>query len=196
MSLEDFLRKRFTLFIEKNTFILWAFDFPEDSPLLFKDISSSILRLITLKIDINLQHLERTQSISQAMRSLNQRRFVLWLSNDGAMIAVKASEPTTEARRKVRAWTGFLEHGRFAIEAILGRPRGACINRGFSAPTTKKPWSFLTKAFCFGCARRIWTYDLWVMSPTSYQTAPSRGIFYLDARAFCLPLYRHPMNEL
>ena len=27
-----------------------------------------------------------------------------------------------------------------------------------------------------GCGRRIWTYDLWVMSPTSYRTAPSRDI--------------------
>ena len=25
-----------------------------------------------------------------------------------------------------------------------------------------------------GCGSRIWTYDLWVMSPTSCQTAPSR----------------------
>ena len=28
----------------------------------------------------------------------------------------------------------------------------------------------------FGCGRRIWTYDLWVMSPASYQAAPSRDI--------------------
>ena len=28
----------------------------------------------------------------------------------------------------------------------------------------------------FGCRRRIWTSDLWVMSPTSYQAAPSRDI--------------------
>ena len=27
-----------------------------------------------------------------------------------------------------------------------------------------------------GCGRRIWTYDLRVMSPTSYQAAPSRDI--------------------
>ena len=27
-----------------------------------------------------------------------------------------------------------------------------------------------------GCGNRIWTYDLWVMSPTSYRTAPSRDI--------------------
>ena len=27
-----------------------------------------------------------------------------------------------------------------------------------------------------GCGSRIWTYDLRVMSPTSYQTAPSRAI--------------------
>ena len=27
-----------------------------------------------------------------------------------------------------------------------------------------------------GCGRRIWTYDLWVMSPTSYQAALSRDI--------------------
>ena len=30
----------------------------------------------------------------------------------------------------------------------------------------------------FGCGGRIWTSDLWVMSPTSYQTAPPRDIFY------------------
>ena len=30
----------------------------------------------------------------------------------------------------------------------------------------------------FGCGRRIWTYDLRVMSPTSYQTAPSRDVWY------------------
>ena len=29
----------------------------------------------------------------------------------------------------------------------------------------------------FGCGRRIWTYDLRVMSPTSYQTALSRDIW-------------------
>ena len=27
-----------------------------------------------------------------------------------------------------------------------------------------------------GCGNRIWTYDLWVMSPTSYQTALSRDM--------------------
>ena len=30
-----------------------------------------------------------------------------------------------------------------------------------------------------GCGRRIWTTDLRVMSPTSYQTAPSRDISVL-----------------
>ena len=30
----------------------------------------------------------------------------------------------------------------------------------------------------FGCGGRIWTYDLWVMSPTSYQTAPPRDILF------------------
>ena len=30
----------------------------------------------------------------------------------------------------------------------------------------------------FGCGRRIWTNDLRVMSPTSYQTALSRDIYY------------------
>ena len=30
----------------------------------------------------------------------------------------------------------------------------------------------------FGCGRRIWTYDLWVMSPTSYRTALSRDKKY------------------
>ena len=33
-------------------------------------------------------------------------------------------------------------------------------------------------AYCsFGCGSRIWTYDLRVMSPTSYQTALSRDIY-------------------
>ena len=30
----------------------------------------------------------------------------------------------------------------------------------------------------FGCGSRIWTYDLWVMSPASYQSAPFRDITY------------------
>ena len=33
----------------------------------------------------------------------------------------------------------------------------------------------------FGCGGRIWTYDLWVMSPTSYQTAPPRDINELNS---------------
>jgi hypothetical protein len=37
-------------------------------------------------------------------------------------------------------------------------------------------WAFTySEEHCFiGCASRIWTCDLWVMSPTSYQAAPSR----------------------
>ena len=31
----------------------------------------------------------------------------------------------------------------------------------------------------YGCGSRIWTYDLRVMSPTSFQTAPSRDILIL-----------------
>ena len=34
-----------------------------------------------------------------------------------------------------------------------------------------------------GCGRRIWTYDLRVMSPASYRTAPSRDIITLKLMA-------------
>ena len=29
----------------------------------------------------------------------------------------------------------------------------------------------------FGCGSRIWTNNLWVMSPASYQIAPSRDVY-------------------
>ena len=45
------------------------------------------------------------------------------------------------------------------------------------------PWSLAWQASVItttptnhGCGSRIWTNDLWVMSPASYQTAPSRDI--------------------
>ena len=38
----------------------------------------------------------------------------------------------------------------------------------------------LIKRFSFGCRRWIWTTDLRVMSPTSYQAAPFCGIFLLS----------------
>ena len=34
----------------------------------------------------------------------------------------------------------------------------------------------------FGCGKRIWTSDLWVMSPTSYRAAPSRDIHWRRKR--------------
>ena len=34
------------------------------------------------------------------------------------------------------------------------------------------------------CGSRIWTYDLRVMSPTSFQTAPSRDIHLVDGEGF------------
>ncbi len=48
------------------------------------------------------------------------------------------------------------------IEPAIPRVTGECDNRYTTEP--------------FGCGRRIWTNDLWVMSPTSYQTALSRDI--------------------
>ena len=38
-----------------------------------------------------------------------------------------------------------------------------------------------------GCGRWIWTNDLWVMSPTSYQTAPSRDIINGGERGIRTP---------
>ena len=41
---------------------------------------------------------------------------------------------------------------------------------------TAWPWGLIQLLICNGCGSRIWTYDLRVMSPTSYQTALSRVI--------------------
>ena len=48
------------------------------------------------------------------------------------------------------------------IEPAIPRVTGECDNRYTTEP--------------FGCRRWIWTTGLWVMSPTSYRTAPSRDI--------------------
>ena len=44
----------------------------------------------------------------------------------------------------------------------------------------------------FGCGSRIWTYDLRVMSPTSYQTAPSREM--AEKEGFEPPRDFHPLS--
>ncbi len=46
--------------------------------------------------------------------------------------------------------------------------------------------------FKFGCGSRIWTYDLRVMSPTSYQTAPSREM--AEKEGFEPPRDFHPLS--
>ena len=56
------------------------------------------------------------------------------------------------------------------------------VTRGFSVlcSTNWAIWAFITSAIAnVSCGGRIWTYDLRVMSPTSFQTAPSRDILFL-----------------
>ena len=51
----------------------------------------------------------------------------------------------------------------------------------------RKPSVFQVASFLdaqYGCGGRIWTYDLWVMSPTSYQAAPSRDIIMAEEKGF------------
>ena len=50
------------------------------------------------------------------------------------------------------------------------------VTRGFSilCSTDWAIWAYTI--FCVSCGGRIWTYDLRVMSPTSFQTAPPRDI--------------------
>ena len=57
---------------------------------------------------------------------------------------------------------------------------------------TKKGLTQLRKSFIFnGSGGRIRTYDLWVMSPTSYQTAPPR-----DMSKCIIPQRRTRINRL
>ena len=55
--------------------------------------------------------------------------------------------------------------------------------RGFSVlcSTNWAIWAY-TQYTCVNCGSRIWTCDLRVMSPTSFQTAPSRDKCYLLKR--------------
>ena len=54
--------------------------------------------------------------------------------------------------------------------------------------TNKKASSFVLKTFYLnGCGSWIWTNDLRVMSPTSYQTAPSRDIYSIVLRSGSSP---------
>ena len=59
------------------------------------------------------------------------------------------------------------------------------------------PWSLAWQASVItttptnhGCERRIWTTDLWVMSPASYQSAPSRDVKKLAEEKGFEPLRR------
>ena len=55
------------------------------------------------------------------------------------------------------------------------------VTRGFSVlcSTNWAIWAYKTVNKLLSCGSRIWTYDLRVMSPTSFQTAPSRDILFL-----------------
>ena len=52
------------------------------------------------------------------------------------------------------------------------------VTRGFSVlcSTNWAIWAYKTVNKLLSCGSRIWTYDLRVMSPTSFQTAPSRDM--------------------
>ena len=49
--------------------------------------------------------------------------------------------------------------------------------RVWTVCSSQLSYAAMKKRICiFGCGSRIWTYDLRVMSPTSYQAAPSRDV--------------------
>ena len=54
------------------------------------------------------------------------------------------------------------------------------VTRGFSVLCSTN-WAIWAKKNCGG---RIWTYDLRVMSPTSFQTAPPRDMKFMDGEGF------------
>ena len=65
---------------------------------------------------------------------------------------------------------------RLSYEAIWRSRRGS--NPRSSAWQADVLTSCTTRPL--GCGERIWTSDLWVMSPTSYRTAPPRDINYIN----------------
>ena len=61
----------------------------------------------------------------------------------------------------------------FSWEATLANSENLLVETQMESHTLSEALkSFLDMKF--GCGGRIWTYDLRVMSPTSYQTAPPR----------------------
>ena len=60
----------------------------------------------------------------------------------------------------------------WAIKAKMAVPTG--IEPAISCVTGRRDNRYTTGPSIKNCGRWIWTIDLWVMSPTSCQTAPSR----------------------
>ena len=84
------------------------------------------------------------------------------------MVGLNGLEPSTSRLSGVRS-------NQLSYRPICGGDKGIRTLDPLRARQVLSQLSYLG----INCGSRIWTYDLRVMSPTSFQTAPSRDILFL-----------------